>query len=576
MSGNFRTFKLATGGYADVPEDEIDSWMGEMESMGVDFETANVEADMQVGEPETIRSAPEPMMPEAPRGALSSLLETGGDALRGLNSGLYWRGSDEVGAAGRASPMGDMAGNYGGALEAERGANELARNRSPMAYTAAETAGFVPGMFMGGARAAAGGMRALAPIAEGMISGALGSDSNDAQQTASDSLDGGLLSGVSALAPQLASLLGRGVRGAGQWLGQAGNEVRNAAFGGTAGDFQKLARTEGLDYVEGGPGAAAERLGLTNRIIPQSPSAYAKRSGKAMGAAGQAKSAALEEADQALGTHVPTEDLAGALEQRGRGAAMDATVEGGSEAGRMGELASLLRDKRGPMMPPSELDLQKQAYYRRGYQNDAISDSTAGVGREANRMAGAEARGMLDTALEAAPEGVQGRVRQANQDYGELATINNMSRNRAAGNQAAPSGEGFFGTLMRPATQTLKNYGPDAAANALTLGRDAAGGMGRGMQELGEAGAQTMQQRGAGAAVGGAANPPPDLAQIAIGDLEATQGQALGTYRGRFAEAMIDPSPGAVSALITRLTQTDPQFRQQVLPQLRRMAGIGD
>jgi hypothetical protein len=49
--------------------------------------------------------------------------------------------------------------------------------------------------------------------------------------------------------------------------------------------------------------------------------------------------------------------------------------------------------------------------------------------------------------------------------------------------------------------------------------------------------------------------------------------QLLGRYTDQFAQAAGSPSPGAVSALIERLTMTDPDFRTQVLPQLSRPSG---
>jgi len=49
--------------------------------------------------------------------------------------------------------------------------------------------------------------------------------------------------------------------------------------------------------------------------------------------------------------------------------------------------------------------------------------------------------------------------------------------------------------------------------------------------------------------------------------------QALGPYLQQIAQAAGSREPDAVSALITRLSRTDPNFRTQVLPALRARTG---
>lgn len=139
-------------------------------------------------------------------------LETAGDGLRGLNSGLYLNGSDEVAAAGRAA----TGGNYQRALQEERAANAAAQDRSPWTFTAAKTLGYVPGMFVGGATALS---RGAAAIGQGFLGGAGGSDSDDLGRTFVDGLKGANTSGAVAL----------GLQGAGQVAQSVGNKAVNGA-----------------------------------------------------------------------------------------------------------------------------------------------------------------------------------------------------------------------------------------------------------------------------------------------------------------------------------------------------------
>lgn len=58
------------------------------------------------------------------------------------------------------------------------------------------------------------------------------------------------------------------------------------------------------------------------------------------------------------------------------------------------------------------------------------------------------------------------------------------------------------------------------------------------------------------------------LTEQALTDLQAG-GNTLGKYKKQIAEAAGSPAPGALGALLTRLTMTDADFRMNVLPQLR-------
>jgi len=213
--------------------------------------------------------APAPAPAPAPQPSmLDRFLETGSDAIRGLNSGLYWGGSDEIEA---------LSPNR--TVEQARAANLEAEQRSPWAYNMSKAAGYVPGAVLtaargaGAAAAAAGkGIGALGRIgvsaAQGLGSGALESNSDDAGEVAADAARGGawgLGGGVAGEAVAAgAGALARGSTRIGEGLRTA-----NAMPSGTA-ELEAMRRQDGIDYMQHGPTEAMRDLGLLDSWKPQS------------------------------------------------------------------------------------------------------------------------------------------------------------------------------------------------------------------------------------------------------------------------------------------------------------------
>ena len=582
--GGVQTYRLSNGGFADVPDDVAEQWAQRMESRGIKFEPAPPSADMQVGEPQAIYGDSsleigEPVITgrrpasrgasgswddvPAPRGALDVFLEGAGDAVRGANQGLYLGGADEVGASARVA----QGQPWQSAIDQERGDMRAAQARSPWLFEGGRALGSVPGAMVGG-------LRALLPT--GIAGGALSSDSDDWRETIGDAAGGGAIAaGLGAAGraiPAAAGWVGDKARGVGEWLGEKSTQTRNAALGGTPGQFQTLAREKGLDYAEGGLGEAVERQGLTNRFWPQSAGAYARKADAKMTQEVAAKDAALAAAGNELDPQfLPRQDLTSAIGARagklpdGR---RDPSLESGPMAGNYQRLAANAEEVLPEHMSPAQLDRYKMDMYDKGYTADKVAGTPEGMAAQAHQGAGRIAKDQLHDALNYALPETRDAFMGANQNIGELATIGNMSRD-AAGKQAAQRsqflpnlvggavGGGAFATSHDPFTSAALGYGatkamnaarelgPDFSANMQALGRDAAGSIGAGAGSLAQAALDTLQ-----------AKP-----------------SALGGYANLIAQAAVSPDRDAVQALVTRLAQEDPQFRRDVLPMLQGAAG---
>lgn len=584
MSGGIRTFKLANGSLADVPEDKMDEWMRRMDQRGVKFATADVRADMQVGEPQTIKGgdwgADEDMgfmrkfagerEPES-----DTVMDTIGDAVFSGAQGVLHGWGDEV--AGLRGP------EY---QQAARDRLDLAERRSPWASGISKAVGqgaedllMMPARLTG---LAAGGL-------SGAISGAGEADDGD---RVGGALRGGgmgaafggaadvLGAGAGWVANKVAPYVNRGLQG-------LSNEARDAALGGTAADFRNIAEERGLDYATNGPAQAAARLGLPNRFFPQSPKTYAEKALAAKNAAGAEVGSALDEAGQNLNTHSLRDDLVNAVDQRGA-AALNGTTRGRSLANEYGRIGDELEATAPPVFTPKALNEQKTAFYNQGYTEGKVSDLPGSLSAEGARGAGASAKDLLEQSLSPAPI-EQLKYQDAAERFGEASMIENMTRNRAASNLAQPSG-GVFAQLTAPISRGLRNYGPDFAANMTQLGADAASGIGAGagrgqsfFQQAGRAGGAMAGGAMGMQASGADANPPGDplatgrgyLLPMVVADMARQNPQSLGPYYEQIASAMRDSSDaGKLNALLERL-ERDQQWSQNYLPQLRARTAEG-
>lgn len=432
--------------------------------------------------------------PDSGPGVLDSLLEggrnvggflaeTGQDGLRGGNQGLTWLGADELVGGANALASG---GSAQAAIDKERAMDALAESRSPAAFQLTRAAGFVPGMLAAAPAAiGAAGRLGLAGI-QGMVSGALGSNSNSLSETADDTIIGG---GTNALLSGLLDSGGELLRRGGQFLSKGKAPPAPTYTPPPRPAVEPAPPPEAPQLALPGM-APPEQLGLPGMppsappAPPSMPSAPPAAPPPPMQqprytAPGLRQHAELAAKDPQVATDAMRTALQGVgaatgLGAMGHGVGLAESVATG--LGGMGlaqPLGTLAQGAAPPML--------------RGAAN-----AVAGVGNTMNAIGqGAQA---LGTMAPAATASVQG-------------TLGNKPR---IDDFAAPA---------------------PAAATA-----------------------------------GGRGNLLPQAA------LEALYGdaQALGDYQADFAQAAVNRDPGAVGALISRLTQSDPKFRQQVLPTLQK------
>lgn len=295
MSGGVRTFKLVSGGYADVPEDQLDSWMQEMDANGVQFEDAKVSADMQVGQPEVLKSslgaqgggvlqshgASGTWGPDEDMGFMDrfaggakelgqSALNAGEGFVRGLNQSLYQGGADEFAAAGRAAGGED----FGSALQGEQAARDKAWNDTPVTYGAGRALGYVPGMMLGGP-AGAGIKAALGRVGTqaGMAgaNGFLSSDGDLGERAKAAGRDAAIAAPFAGAGEAMMSMAPA--------LDQGGIAMRRANAGGSAGELNATRLDKGLEHMQTGLDENFDELGLADSLLPQSAYGVAKRLG---------------------------------------------------------------------------------------------------------------------------------------------------------------------------------------------------------------------------------------------------------------------------------------------------------
>lgn len=266
-------FQLAGGGYATVPDDQLDYFYAEMEGEG--FTAAPPDAEMSVGEPQTIKTE-QPSMMQRFLGPGSAIDNFGNSApVRGLAKGLSFGGSDELGAAMNAATGGD----YEGSAMRNRFLDDKAANEEPIKFGAGRGAGMLPGMLAKvPAMAYQGVTGALARIgmggAQGVLGGAGESNSDDLGKTIDDAGIGGLIGGG-------LSALGEAGGAALQWGGDKlrglGVGQRRASAGGSVPEYNAVRERDGIDAMESGLNQRFDELGLAKGWKPQSASDVYRR-----------------------------------------------------------------------------------------------------------------------------------------------------------------------------------------------------------------------------------------------------------------------------------------------------------
>lgn len=543
--------------------------------------------------PSTQEAPNEPAAPQQPLSSMDMVMELGERALRAGKGAISSAGEslyDGAMGAAQGVTMGgadELAGMLPGtSMQEQQALTRQAQQRSPWAYGLGNAAGAaVPAMVSGGATA----LEQLAMSAlQGGAAGFLGND-GDMQQRAGSGLVG---AGVGAAVTGGAQGIGK----LAPMLGRAADSERAAAFS-TPGDFATLARKEGLDYSQHELAQQAERMGLTNKVIPQSAASYAQRAGAARQTAGAAYGQALDDAgaQNAHGYADPIADGLQAIQRQGMG---NRSSLGAPRAA----VATDLLDRLGPtgqQMSPRELWALKKEYEAAGgYVADDIKNLPTGQGPLVNQEAAGLARGELDNAMGLALPETQGAYDAARRDHGFAATIENLANEKAI-QDAKPlgmlpaigwaGGGGALGGLPGAAAgyvagKGMRTYGHDAAANALRGAEGFASGMG-GMAPGFGRGAGV----GAGDAVAWLANSKSEREQQAISTMEQARGQhftraveealdtapqMLGQYRQQLEEARASGDPARFNAAISALNQ-DPEFRQRVRqPLLQRTGGM--
>lgn len=667
MSNGVRTFKLQGGGYADVPEEKLDEWMRRMDKRGIQFETADVSADMQVGEPEVIKTpsppAPAPQQPSMMDRFLGGAQQYGRDfakagegLVRGLNQSLYQGGADEFAAGVRAAG----GEEFGAALKDEQLQRDRAWDETPITYGAGRALGYLPGLFMGGPAGA--GWKAMAAR--------FGANTGQAGVNGFLSEDGGLEDRAKAAGRDMA--IAAPFSGAGEFMtkaapavDKAGIALRRANAGGSAGELNATRMNQGLEHMQSGVDQDFADLGLASSWKPQSAYGVAsKLENQTIPRAGQQMGDAIDAAGEAgvrgdwdsvrqsmdnskraamRGNPEPTTSQRGFASEMDRIAEQElpAHVTPYNEDVTLPEspfpvdpigappIDEMARPPRsawdGLLEPdpaynpnaatPRELQTKKNAFEAEGYPREGTVRLDSEAPRaDAYRASAGAARAELGDAMQSQSfNDYYPDFKAGNETIEKATPIAAMAGNRAAANKAGSSvfnpltltmmGAGAApGALMgSPATALAggvgayaanaigRNYGQDLAgmgARATAAGMQGAGGL---MQGLGRA-------SGAVSGIAGASEPDRDmmkrfadqqpmsaeqsidsgrgymLSDAAIDALRNDR-QALGRYAAQFAQAMSSNEPDAVSALITRLSHTEPDFRTQVLPALRARTG---
>lgn len=407
--------------------------------------------------------------------------ETAQDALRGGNQGLTWLGADEGVAAAKALGGADFTQ----AADQERALNALAEERSPSAYQFTRAAGFIPGMVAGPIMGAGRVVQAAMPTVQGLVSGGLGSDSNDWGQTALDSLIGGAINAGAQV----------GLTGGGRLLDAGGKFLSKGtpAPGATAAPRPTVPPPAAAAEAAPAPaqmslprvGAPPEQMSLPGMArtppVPMAEPVPAPAPVAPMRQSNWTAPGLRQWADEAAADPNVAKDVMGkAIRSAGVAAGPAATVGSMALSDQLGAASQKVAP---PLLKGAAMGV------------DALGKTLGGTG-EAMQMAGwmapPVAAGMRNDAVNA--------------------------------QQPRPR---------------IDDMAPPAPAQATASGR---GNL---------------------------------LPQVALDVLYGGNQQALGPYASDFAQAAVSRDPNAVGALISRLTQTDPQFRQTVLPELQRRTQAG-
>jgi hypothetical protein len=465
------------------------------------------------------------------------------------------------------------------------GADMLGMAASPLAVEG-KGGGLVGSM---GRAAATGGLQASAR--------SLGDDNPDApasEQAWRALARGSEAAGESAVLAGATGVIGKGASALSSWAGEKADRARTAAIGASGADLGKLAKSKGLEYVEGGNvGRLPEELGLTNKFWGQNAGTYADKFAQAGGKFNEQITGSVADADAALAPGAARGAQRNIVDELRYGAEDPAKrVIGQEDAAMRARLNVAGSIARSPLESAADVRDLKTALYGQTY-HDALAGSPESMLGQANEAGGRAAKDELRGLVSQAGPEVLGRFDEGNIGYGKAKLGEELARNAAAkqyagggllgnlGNAAVGAGVGsVIGTasghpllgaaigasygMRHPAERAAREYGADFGAN---LGRGlegVSGGLGGAAETL--ANSPSMGKLGALMA-GDKRAAAQDLSDETKGHLipqamqEALQSNKLGPYSDEVARAAMSPEPGALGALYQRLSR-EPAFNE--------------
>ena len=581
MPGNMRTFRVGTG-YADVPEENVDKWLQRMQSRGVSVSVPEVSAEMSVGEPEAIHSSHgasgewgDDQDMDFMDSFVNGAKETASDAVRGLNSGLYMGGSDEMeGSLNAMAGRGSLVDTVTNA----RQQNAQAEQRSPWAYNMSKTAGYIPGMLVGPASAAG---RALMSAGQGAATGLLSSDSDDLGEMASDTLAGANIGLGGGMLGEGVAAGARALRGGAD---DAGVALRRMNAGGTQGELNAIRQNQGIDQMQTGINDDFRQLGLADTawksFKPQSAGDVYRRLGSEknangiLGNEGQRMGGSIDAAGEggARGDWDSVRQLMQNADRRNMSAAPMPTQSMQAQSGALGRIAENelpphiagpAYDAELPGNPefnpneatPRALQQQKVAFGKDAYppSDGPVSLISDAPGQRAYQDAYGAARGELGDVMENAGPSISSlgdnvAAQRPNQNFlggaqsvQQATPLAQMAGKRASANEAGSSMNNFLtygpaaagaglggaaagvpgaiaGAAVGGGLNTLaRNYGQDVAGIGMrNIVSPAMGGIGNAAQYGG------MMAGPGGGSMQGGGMPPPPMPAGPMGDQQQT------------------------------------------------------
>lgn len=366
----------------------------------------------------------------------------------------------------------------------------------------------------------------LGPVAGGVLSG-VGNTEGDLQDKAVGGTVGGTLGKVGGmLTGKLSSLLGSGAEAAER------EALRRGLIqsGAQRADLDRLDDLGGREYFAEG----AQRLGLTGR-----PARVEGRAGKAIDRIEAERAGLVGQQGPELDPNALQRSIVGVGDRYpGIEPAQSAVDAAGRYAGNI--------TPRNPAsgIPWDDVNLQRK------YWGDKTNFTSGTPESQVRQGVYGAYNDEMGDALSLRDPGAGDAWRQLGRD--EQVAIEMQKIAGGALDRAGQRDFSFTGAAARGLGGLINGPGP-ARLSALTQ----------------RAGAGLMDIAPTGVAAGYAGSEIAESTTDAALNALQNNPQALGPYAGQIAESAGSPEPGAVNALITKLIQTDPEFRTQILPRLR-------